>query len=111
MMAAVWFIIQFQLISAWTNAPQSDITKSVKDFITYASINLTWYAFNFVLILLPPILIFLMDTDHEGIKLDGRDESYRKLMFWIWGIHIFQFIFNSKIYKVAPQGANEEEGF
>ena len=74
--AAVWFIVQFQLKSAWINSPQSDITKSVKDFITYASINLTWYSFNFVLILLPPILIFLMDTEHAGIKMADRDGSY-----------------------------------
>ena len=74
--AAVWFILQFQLISAWFNAPQSDITKSCKDFISYASINLTWYAFNFVLILLPPTLMFLMNTEHDGIKLDGRTETY-----------------------------------
>ena len=76
MFAGVWFIIQFQLKSTWTNAPQSDITKSVKDFITYASINLTWYAFNFVLILLPAVLILMVNTDHSGLKLNNRDESY-----------------------------------
>lgn len=66
MSACTWFIIQFQLKSTWTNAPVSDITKSVKDFILYANINLTWYAFNFVLIAIPPVLIFVMDTEHEG---------------------------------------------
>jgi len=76
MFAAVWFIVQFQIRSAWVNSPQSDITKSVKDFITYASINLTWYAFNFVLILLPACLIVLVDTDYDAIKLNDRDESY-----------------------------------
>lgn len=98
MFAAVWFIVKFQLYSAWINAPQSDITKSVKDFITYASINLTWYSFNFVLILLPACLLVQVDTDHTGIKLHNREGSYQNLMYWVWGIHIFQFIFNSKIY-------------
>jgi len=76
MFAAVGFILEFQLRSTWLNAPVSDITKSVKDFISYASINLTWYAFNFVLIIIPGLLIFIFDTEHDGIILHGKDGSY-----------------------------------
>ena len=98
MAAAVGFIIEFQLRSTWLNAPVSDITKSVKDFITYASINLTWYSFNFVLIIVPGLLIFMMDTEHDGIRMHHRKESYHNLMLWLWGTHIVQFIINRKIY-------------
>lgn len=100
MFAAVAYIMQFQLYSSWINAPQSDITKSVKDFISYASINLTWYSFNFVLILLPTFLIFMIDHDAIGISIEDNNESYSNLMYWILGIHIFQFLFNSRIYKL-----------
>ena len=108
MFAAVAYIMQFQLYSTWVNAPQSDITKSVKDFISYASINLTWYAFNFVLILLPAFLIFMMDHGAKGISIERNDESYSNLMNWILGIHIFQFLFNSKIYKLKEAKSKVE---
>ena len=108
MFAAVAYIMQFQLYSTWVNAPQSDITKSVKDFISYANINLTWYAFNFVLILLPTFLIFKIDHDAKGISIERHDESYSNLMHWILGIHIFQFLFNSKIYKLKEAKSKVE---
>ena len=98
MFAACFYILQFQLKSTFYNAPHSDITKSAKDFISYASINLTWYAFNFVLIFLPTYLIIFSDKTQEGVNMHDRDGSYQNLMYWILGIHVFQFLFNSKIY-------------
>ena len=43
--------------------PYSDRAKAITDFICYASINLTWFALNFVLVLMPPLLIFWLQTD------------------------------------------------
>ena len=99
------------LKSAFFNSPYSDISKSVKDFITYASLNLTWYSFNFALTIVPPVLIFGMDTDHAGIKFEDRNGSYEHLMYWIWGIHIFQFFFNSKIYVLKMQRAHGDDDY
>ena len=110
MFAAVGFIFEFQLRSTWLNAPVSDITKSVKDFITYASINLTWYSFNFVLIIVPGLLIFMMDTEHDGIRMHHRKGSYHNLMLWLWGTHIVQFIINRKIY-VLQERTEDDDGF
>lgn len=31
-------------------------------------------------------------------------------MYWIWGIHIFQFFFNSKIYVLKPQ-MKDDDGY
>ena len=108
MLAAVSYIMLFQIKSSWFNEPQSDITKSVKDFISYASINLTWYSFNFVLILLPSFLIFFTDTDQPGIHMDDKTGSYENLMYWILGIHVFQFVFNSRIYVLKQQ---DDDGY
>ena len=38
--------------------PYSDRQKAIQDFICYASINLTWFALNFVLCVLPAICLF-----------------------------------------------------
>ena len=39
-----------------------DMAKVLNDFIKYATINLTWFSFNFVLCTLPAILIFGMGS-------------------------------------------------
>ena len=38
--------------SCWTTH-HSDLNKQIKDFLTYDRDNLVWFAFNFVLIILP----------------------------------------------------------
>ena len=88
MAAACIFIVKFMMQSAWINAPISDVTKSVTDFIYYARINLTWYSFNFVLVILPALLIWQMDTEHAGISMEDRDGSYAMLMYILLGIHV-----------------------
>lgn len=76
MFAACIFIMKFMAQSAYSNKPISDVTKSVKDFLYYAKINLTWYSFNFVLVVIPAGLIWMFDTNHAGISMDDRDGSY-----------------------------------
>lgn len=98
MFAACIYIIKFMAQSAIKNTPYSDISKSVKDFLFYAKINLTWYSFNFVQVVVPLLLIVMMDTAHAGISMADRDGSYETLMYILLGTHVFQFLFNSKIY-------------
>ena len=38
----------------------SDRKKAMLDFISYASVNLTWFALNFVLCTMPPLCIFVL---------------------------------------------------
>ena len=57
MSAAVVYIAAHMIHSEFTNEPISDMKKGITDFLRYAEVNLNWYAFNFVLIILPPILI------------------------------------------------------
>ena len=109
--AAVVFIFQFQMKSLIFNTPNSDISKSVKDFLSYSAINLTWYSMNFCLVGLPPVLIFVMNTAHHGQTFEDRDGSYQKLMYWIWGIHIFQFCFNSRIYVLKHSKEDDKDDY
>ena len=66
----------------------SDINKQTQDFLTYEKLNLTWFAFNFVLIVLPPFLMFTVDHEHDGNNLNGKDESFEFIMYIIWVMHI-----------------------
>ena len=43
--------------------PFSDRKKAIQDFIGYADINLTWFAFNFVLCSMPALCIFWLNTE------------------------------------------------
>ena len=63
--ATVVYIAYFQIRSFIKNEENSDINKQITDFITYANINLTWFAFSFVLFLLPLMLIGIDHEDHS----------------------------------------------
>ena len=43
--------------------------------------------------------------------MNDRDGSYKNLMYWILGIHIFQFLFNSKIYVLQESKENGDDSF
>ena len=45
------------------------MNKAIYDFIEYAYSNLIWFAFNFVLVLMPLVALF---------KIHGTDDLYRK---------------------------------
>ena len=74
----------------------SDMNKAVTDFIVYAKINLTWFAFNFVMVTLPPICIFTYNTDH--LIIHDRNESYIGIVYALWIMHIITFGMKMRIY-------------
>ena len=74
--------------------------KVLTDFITYSSNNLTWFAFNFVLVTMPPVCILLDDQD---LWFAGKTSSYFKIIYTLWGMHILAFICQIFIYKRSPK--------
>jgi len=102
--ATAVYIAYFQIRSFIKNEENSDINKQITDFITYANINLTWFAFSFVLLLLPLMLIGIDHEDHSYQINDNiaGGKSYCKLMYAIFFMHLIQFVMNHAIfYTVA----------
>ena len=64
-LAAVFYIVWRQLAGVcWKKASEkSDMSKALNDFIEYATLNLTWFSFNFVLCMMPPCLLYNLVTE------------------------------------------------
>ena len=61
MLATVAYIGGMTIIRAFeASNGVSDAKKAMLDFIKYASVNLTWFALNFVLCTMPPVCIFVL---------------------------------------------------
>ena len=102
--SAVFYIAGKMIISSFVKVEQvSDFKKAVLDIITYASINLTWFSINFVLVTLPPICIYFLDKHVGNLELEGRTGTYHPLMFMIWAIHLLTFLPKMTIYSVIPR--------
>ena len=72
MFATVFYIAGMALIRTFESANVvSDARKAVLDFISYAAINLTWFALNFVLCTMPPLCIFVLQHNTGGLTLEG----------------------------------------
>ena len=52
---------------------QSDISKVLEDFISYANINLTWFAFNMCLLVLPVFCVLRIQSEYE--YLDNHEDT------------------------------------
>ena len=99
-LAAVAYIVWRQMVGVcWKKATdKSDMSKALNDFIEYATLNLTWFSFNFVLCAMPPVIIFALDTPELEIK--HRDSSFAPIMYTLWGMHCVHFAFQLRIYTV-----------
>ena len=84
------------------------MNKAVTDFIVYANINLTWFAFNFVLITLPPLCLYAYNFDGLG-KFNMRS-SYEGIMYTLWIMHMITFAMKARIYypKLRDEDAIED---
>lgn len=47
------------------------MNKTINDFIDYAQQNLTWFAFNTVLILMPVVCILSLNKKSETLDIAG----------------------------------------
>ena len=107
MFATVIYIAGMALIRTFeSSSAVSDARKAVLDFISYAAINLTWFALNFVLCTMPPLCIFVLQRNTGGLTLEGKDGSFLPNMFLIWAIHVLTFLPKMRILKIVPQGAD-----
>ena len=89
MIAAMVYIAVRQCQSCCRNSiKESDMKKVTTDFILYSSNNLTWFAFNFVLITMPP-LCWLMDA--FSLDKPGATQSYLPILLTLRGMHIIAF--------------------
>ena len=83
------------------------MNKAVTDFIVYANINLTWFAFNFVLVTLPPVCIYVYDSDF--LVMDDRKESYLGIIYTLWITHMVAFLMKMRIYYPKQKEFQTEE--
>jgi len=44
------------------------MNKTISDFIDYAHSNMIWFAFNFVLVLMPVIVLALIEPGTDDLK-------------------------------------------
>jgi hypothetical protein len=103
-LATVVYIAWRQFVGVcWERASVTgDMAKVLNDFIKYASINLTWFSFNFVLCVLPPVLIFGLHT--ADLVIDGATSSYAPIMYSLWCMHVMHFILCLRIYEQKNVG-------
>ena len=86
----------------------SDMNKALKDFIDYASINLTWFAFNFVICLLPLICIGLQD-EQPSLILEGKTGSFAPLVYTLIGMHVIHFASKLRIYEEREEKVSDHD--
>ena len=86
-----------------TPEPNSDRAKAMSDFIVYASMNLTWFALNFVICAMPPFCIFWLNKfdDLERKRCDG---TYAPIMFISWFSNVVTLVCRSKMIKIKNMG-------
>ena len=98
-LSAAFYIAGRMIVSTCfekANEP-SDMNKAVTDFIVYADINLTWFAFNFVQVTLPPLCLYAYS--HDGLGDFKPLESYETIMYTLWITHMICFATKARIYK------------
>ena len=71
--------------------------KAFTDFITYAHANLVWFAFNFVLCVMPILVIFALNAYSENLDRDGS-MSYLPLVIILGCTNLIQFMLRPAIY-------------
>ena len=115
MFATCVYTMGVMIVSACRPARQvSDFKKAVLDHIVYASINLTWFALNFVLVCLPPFCIFVLERYTDLGTLEANTASFHPIMCAIWATHLLTFLVKLRIYKLKDseetgQGSNDDD--
>ena len=104
MFATCVYTMGVMTVSACRPARQvSDFKKAVLDHIAYASINLTWFSLNFVLVILPPLCMFVLEKYTHLGTLDANTASFHPIMCAIWAIHLLTFSVKLRIYKLKDK--------
>lgn len=72
-----------------TGEEEADMYKGLTDFISYSSINLTWFSINFVMVTMPPLSLFFLQEDK--MVNSQASGSYKPLIWILWGMHLLAF--------------------
>lgn len=87
---------------------KSDMYKALTDFISYANINLTWFALNFVICIMPCLCIY--GLGQFGPIREHATGSYTPIMYVLWATHCVSFASQLRIYDVTAQKKDEVKG-
>ena len=109
MISTMAYIVSRTMYSVIAEPPleKSDMYKALTDFIAYADINLTWFALNFVICIMPAVAIYGLG-DFAPIVADAQG-SYTPVMLTMWATHIISFAVQLRIYDVDKKALIESE--
>ena len=106
MASTVTFIIYHQMIEGVCckkRTQQSDMGKTITDFIEYAYPNLIWFAFNFVLVMMPLVCIVVLNPVAENLDIAGKDQSLTILMIIVCLANLVQFLLRPAIFLITKK--------
>ena len=101
MFAAILYISYHQLVEGVCfkkQREQSDMNKTINDFIQYTYENLIWFALNTVLILMPVVCILTLNSKAENLDIEGAEMSYTSLLTIVCLANLLQFCLRPRLY-------------
>ena len=78
----------------------SDREKAYTDFIQYSELNLTWFAYNFVVCFMPLACMFLQNSDLEYANATA---SYKPIIITLIVANLLKFVGKLNIYKLKEE--------
>jgi len=97
--STIMFLIIEQCKSICNKDRHKEDVRAQSDIIRYSTRTLYWYAFNWLLIICPILLIYGAETDCLGTRTNG---AYFKIMLILIANHIIMFIFMHDIMILVP---------
>lgn len=95
----------FRGVCCGASRQQSDMNKTINDFLSYAKSNLVWFALNFVLFLMPLICVLSLNPNAENLDIVGASQSYEILVIIVCVFNFVQFILRPRIFRPEPKKA------
>lgn len=92
MLSSCGFILFRQFMGTFYVLQQSDIKKLLTDFIQYAAINLTWFNLNFMLVVMPLVMLLLLQPSFgdkfEDSHVTESGIHFQWIVWAIWACHV-----------------------
>ena len=101
LLSSVFYIMYHQFVNGICckrDSDKSDMNKAFTDFVIYAHANLVWFAFNFVLVVMPLAAIFLLQNYSEHLDRKNADMSYLPLVIVLGCANLVQFVLRPAIF-------------
>ena len=106
MASAIVYIVYHQMVEGVCCKKQeseSDMAKTITDFLEYAYPNIIWFAFNFVLVMMPLVCLVKLNPNAENLDIDGNSRSYTVLMIVVCIANLVQFLLRPQIYHIKKK--------